>query len=328
MTSVVLARPLSDGFACTAETRAAFAGIEVVVADRARAGQLALADVLVTGFPTQTADPLELARRMPRLRWIHTMTAGLGTLVSPELLEREIVVTNASGAYATAIAEYVFAALVLLARGLPDLLAAGRERRWSEHELGRELAGTRVGIVGFGAIGRRIGELCKAAGMEVVATRRRPVPEDSATGVDVRPPGEIDELFATCDAIVLAAASNRGTHGIVGARELALMPAHAVLVNVARGELVDEPALVAALRAGEIAGAMIDVAIDEPLPVESALWSAPNLWITPHMAGGTRASRARSLGLLAQNLRRYATGGELVNVVDLSLELLGSAGDA
>jgi phosphoglycerate dehydrogenase-like enzyme len=323
VTLLVLPRPLTDGFVPTPEALEILARVALeVVADEAAAA-LASADVLVTGFPTQTLDPLVFARRMPRLRWIHSLTAGLGTLVSPELLERDIVVTNASGAYAPAMAEYVFAALVLLARRLPDLLLARVEHRWPDHELGRELAGTRIGIVGFGGVGRRVATLCVGAGMEVRAIRRTPTADAGQPDVRVGGPGELDELLAWCDALVLSASSNASTRGLIGARELALMPAHALLVNVARGELVDEPALAAALHAGGIAGAMLDVTTVEPLPPESPLWSAPNLWITPHMSGGTLESRARSLALLVDNVRRYAADEPLVNLVDLALELRG-----
>ena len=217
--------------------------IEVVRDVASSADALRTADVLVAGISTEALDPLELARAMPNLRWVHTMTAGIGSLAAPELVEREIVVTNASGAYAIAIAEYVFAALVMLRRGLPELLVARTRHHWSEHGLGRELAGTQVGIIGFGGIGRRVAMLCAGAGMQVRAIRRRPAAGDQQAAVHVGPPGELDELLATSDAIVLSASSNRSTQHLIGARELALMPRHAVLVNVSRGELVDEAAL-------------------------------------------------------------------------------------
>ena len=325
MTRVVLLRPLSDDFELTPAAREVLDLVETeVVRDVASsAAALSTADVLVTGFSTEALDPLELARAMPNLRWIHTMTAGIGTLAAGEVVEREIVVTNASGAYATAIAEYVFAALVMLRRGLPELLVARTRHRWSDHGLGRELAGTQVGIVGFGGIGRRVATLCAGAGMQVRAIRRRPAAGDQQAAVHVGPPGELDELLATSDAIVLSASSNRSTRHLIGTRELALMPRHAVLVNVSRGELVDEAALAAALRDGGIAGAMIDVTTEEPLPAASPLWSLPNLWITPHMSGASVESRARSLDLLIENLRRYLSAGpvDLVNRVDVARDL-------
>jgi phosphoglycerate dehydrogenase-like enzyme len=325
VTRLVLLRPLSDDFELTPAAREVLDLVEIeVVRDVASsADALATADVLVAGISTEALDPLELAREMPNLRWIHTMTAGIGTLATGELVEREIVVTNASGAYATAIAEYVFAALVMLRRGLPELLVTRAQHQWSEHGLGRELAGTQVGIIGFGGIGRRVAMLCAHAGMQVRAIRRRPAAGDQRAAVHVGPPGELDELLATSDAIVLSASSNRSTRHLIGARELALMPRHAVLVNVSRGELVDEAALAAALRDGAIAGAMIDVTAEEPLPAASPLWSLPNLWITPHMSGASVESRARSLDLLVENLRRYLSDGpgDLVNRVDVALDL-------
>src|SRR5690242_8746593 len=138
---LVLSRPLSDDFVLTPAARDVLARVDVEIVGDAGAAALETADVLVTGISTETVAPLELARRMPRLRWIHALTAGVGPVVSPEVLERGIVVTNAAGAYAAAIAEYAFAALVLLARGLPDLLLASSQRRYVDHELGVELAG-------------------------------------------------------------------------------------------------------------------------------------------------------------------------------------------
>jgi phosphoglycerate dehydrogenase-like enzyme len=325
VTRVVLLRPLSDDFELTPAAHEMLDLVEIDVVDDVESGAdaLATADVLVAGLSTEACDPLELARAMPNLRWIHTMTAGIGTLAARELVEREIVVTNASGAYATAIAEYVFAALVMLRRGLPELMVERTRHHWGEHGLGRELAGTQVGIFGFGGIGRRVATLCAGAGMQVRAIRRWPTADDQQAGVRVGTPGELDELLTTSAAIVLSASSNPSTRHLIGARELDLMPRHAVLVNVSRGELVDEAALGAALRDGGIAGAMIDVTSEEPLPDGSPLWSLPNLWITPHMSGGSVESRARSLELLVENLRRYLSDGpgDLVNRVDIVREL-------
>jgi phosphoglycerate dehydrogenase-like enzyme len=324
VTLLVLPRPLTDGFVPTAADYEILSRVEIEVVADEHAAALERGDVLVTGFATQTLDPLELARRMPRLRWIHSLFAGVDSLVARELVERGIVVTNASGVYAPAMAEYAFAALVLLARGLPELLAASAEHRWSDHRLARELSGKRVGIVGFGGVGRRVARLCVAAEMDVRAIRRAPAADGGEPGVRLGGPDDLEDMLGWCDALVLSASANASTRGLIGARELALLPAHALLVNVARGELLDESALAAALNAGGIAGAMLDVTMSEPLPPESPLWSARNLWITPHMSGGTLESRARSLDLLVDNVRRYISGETLVNVVDLELELRGA----
>jgi phosphoglycerate dehydrogenase-like enzyme len=322
VTHLVLPRPLTDDFVLTPAARDVLARVEVKVVTDTRSDALGAADVFVTGISTETLDPLEIARQMPNLRWIHTMTAGIGSVASPELLARDILVTNAAGAYAPAIAEYTFAALVLLTRGLPELLVASSQRRWADHALGLDLAGKRIGIIGLGGIGRRVASLCLAAGMHVRAIRRSPTDADRDVGFEVGPPGDLDALLASSDAIVVAASSNPTTQGLLSARELALMPPHALLVNVSRGQLVDEPALMAALHERRLGGAVLDVTATEPLPPDSPLWSAPNLWITPHMAGGTLESRARSLELLVENLDRYLAGDRnLVNRVDLSAEL-------
>jgi phosphoglycerate dehydrogenase-like enzyme len=279
--------------------------------------------VLVTGLGTQTAAPIEFVRAMPRLRWIHSMTAGVDPLLSPEIAERGLLVTNAAGAYGVAIAEYAFAALVLLARRLPDLLLAGRRHEWPEHELGGEIAGKLVGIVGYGGIGRHLAQLCSGAGARVWGLRRRPQAGGRGAAERVLEAGGLDELLRSADLIVIAASLNASSRNLLGRRELALTKPGALLVNVSRGAVLDEAALLAALHEGRLAGAVLDVTRQEPLPADSPLWEAPNLWITPHISGGTRESRARVLEGFIANLRRYAAGQVegMANPVDLALEL-------
>jgi phosphoglycerate dehydrogenase-like enzyme len=237
------------------------------------------------------------------------------------------LVTNGASAYAPAIAEYAFAAMTLLARELPGLLVAGSRGTWSDHRLGRELSGKRLGVVGYGGIGRALARICSGAGMSVWGLRRTttgdPGPAEGILG-----PDQLGELLSRSDFVVLAASLNPSSRGLIGAAELALMKPGAFLINVSRGALVDESALAAALAGGRLAGSMIDVTAIEPLPPDSPLWTLPNLWITPHMAGGTHESRDRALRVFERNLSRYLAGrrDEMLNVVDVAHEL-GLASD-
>jgi phosphoglycerate dehydrogenase-like enzyme len=325
--TLVLPSPLGDDYVVTPEAEAVLDRLLVCVVRDPGSGDppLAEGEILVTGLERQAAPAVEFVRRMPRLRWIHSVTAGIADLLAPELVERAIVVTNSAGVYAGAIAEYSLAALVLLGRRIPELLRAAGERRWvDEHPLGRELAGRQVGIVGYGGIGRALARLCTQAGMRVRAVSRTP------TEVGTHDPAErvltvdrLSELLAWSDFVVVAASLNPSSHGLIGAAELEAVKPGAFLVNVSRGALVDERALVTALSTGRLAGAMIDVTADEPLPAASELWDAPNLWITPHMAGGTMEGRARALDLLVANVERYLDRGAeaLLNVVEIAREL-------
>jgi phosphoglycerate dehydrogenase-like enzyme len=304
------------------------------VVENPLAGEPALlgAEILITGISTQTAAVNDFAQAMPRLRWIHCMTAGVEDLLSETLLERGILVTNGSGAYATAIAEYAFAAMVMLCRGVPELVAARERRRWPEgHPLGSELAGKRVGIVGYGGIGHALARLCAAVGMTVWALRRTPLATDEESPAQrVMTPDRLLELLAASEFVVLAASLNPSSRGLLSHAEFEAMKPGAFLVNVSRGALVDEAALASALASGRLAGAMLDVTVLEPLPETSQLWLLPNLWITPHMAGGTHESRRRAFDVLVTNVRHYLAGRPeaMVNVVDLEHELASDGSDA
>jgi phosphoglycerate dehydrogenase-like enzyme len=319
----VAARPLAEDFDLTNDASRVLALLELLTPDQGP-GALADAEVLITSFTKQTASPIELAAGMPRLRWIHSMFAGVEGLLSDALLERRILVTSGAGAYANAMAEYTLAWLVMLMRSLPELVLAQAERRWaSPHPLGAELAGKRLGIVGYGGIGRAVAGLCACAGMSVWGVRRRPDKAADGAAERVLPFDRLHELLAASDAVVLAASLNPTTRGLIGADEFASMKQGAVFVNLSRGALVDEAALVASLRSGRLAGAVVDVTSEEPLPPSSELWDVPNLHVTPHMSGGTIDSRRRALGVLLTNIELFVAGrlDQLVNVVDLSFEL-------
>jgi phosphoglycerate dehydrogenase-like enzyme len=329
----VLPRPLADDFDTAADMDGVLRQLELHVVEDLASGSSVLdhTEILITGISTQTVSALELARAMPRLRWIHSMTAGIEDLLAEPLLERQIVLTNAAGAYAVAMAEYAFTAMVLLARRIPELLVAASRQEWRDpHPLGTELAGRRVGVVGYGGIGRALGRLCACAGMSVWGLRRHAVREQDDPAERVLAPAALTELLEASDFVVVAASLNPSSRGLLGHAQFEAMKPGAFLVNVSRGALVDEAALVAALRSGRLAGAIVDVAGVEPLPAESELWNAPSLWITPHMSGGTLPSRRRAFELLLANCSAYLAGhlDAMLNRVDLALELAAAEGAA
>jgi phosphoglycerate dehydrogenase-like enzyme len=267
----------------------------------------------------------ELLSRMPNLRWIHSLSAGVDAFVSPDLDARGCTLTNSRGIYAPAMAEYAVAGMVMLARGMPRYLEDQRDHVWRPAFVGSgpELYGSRVSILGYGEVGRYIGRICRSLGMEVWASRRSaglPIgePVDRLLSADA-----VDELLDGATFLVICAPLTEATRGAIGARELRRLAPGAVVVNVARGGIVDESALAEALTDGHLAGAMVDVTETEPTPSDSPLWDAPNLWLTPHISGNTHACWERSIELLCANLAQYAAGQpqRMANLVEISAQL-------
>jgi phosphoglycerate dehydrogenase-like enzyme len=274
-------------------------------------------DVAVTGIEEALFRRLVEA---PGLRWVHSISAGVEHLPLARMAKRGIVLTNSAGAYATAMAEYALAAMIMLVRSLPAWLEGQRERRWLDSDSfdANVLRGKRLGIVGYGAVGRELASPAKAMGMEVWATKRTPL-FPSAEPLDrLLSSTDLHELLAASDFVVLCASLNRTTHHLIGEQELDAIKPTAVLVNVARGGLVDEHALVDALRGGRLRAAMLDVTSEEPLPPESPLWTAPNLFITPHVSGNTPESWHWQVEFFCRNLRLYLDGTpeRMGNLVD------------
>lgn len=264
--------------------------------------------------------PPALLRAGPRLRWVHSGAAGVGSALTPELLERDVVLTNSAGIHGPPVAETVVGYLLHFARGLDLALEAQRRRAWDKSRLDaadspvRELGRSTVGVVGLGGIGREVAWRAAALGARVLATRRRP---EAVPGVELLTgPDALAALLRESDYVVLTVPETTATRGLIGAGELALMRRHAVLVNVARGGLVDEAALAAALARGALRGAALDVFSAEPLPPDHPLRDAPNLLITPHTSAYTRHFWERETALIVDNLGRYVAGDPLRNVVD------------
>jgi phosphoglycerate dehydrogenase-like enzyme len=290
-------------------------------------GPLDDVEVMLRGrLPAEVFD--RVLGRAPALRWVHSATAGVERVLTPASRARGLVITNARGVFSRPIAEYVLMMMLTAARRLPQLLELQAERTWQPLEA-RELRDVTVGIVGLGSIGRAVGALATAFGCRVLATRRRPeAGTDASDGAGDEPflgtlmldrvlsPAQLPEMLAECDFVVLAAPLTEGTRGIISDEAIAHMKPGAWVINVARGELVDERALTRALREGRLGGAVLDTFLEEPLPPTSPLYAIPNLIITPHTAWSSTRVLDRSVGLFAENLRRYAAGQPLANVVD------------
>lgn len=285
-------------------------------------GPLDDVEVLLRGpIPAATFD--RLLARCPDLRWVHSATAGVERVLTPTASRRHLLITNARGVFSQPIAEYVLMMILAAVRRLPQLLELQRERTWQPLQA-REMRDVTVGIVGLGSIGRAVAELALAFGSRVIATRRE-------VGVgDPAEPGtlaldrilrhdQLDELLGESDFVVLALPLTASTDRLMDASRLARMRPGAWLINVARGRLVDERALMRTLREGRLGGAVLDTLLEEPLPPGSPLWSTPGLIITPHTSWSSGRVLDRSIELFCENLARYRGGRELLNAVDPSL---------
>ncbi len=299
-------------------------------------GPLDDVEVMLRGWLSSEAFDRILARA-PRLAWVHSATSGVERALTPAALERGLVVTNARGVFSRPIAEYVLMMILAVSRKLPELLELQRERTWQPLE-GVELRDVTVGIVGLGSIGRSVAALASAFGCRVIAVRRhasgadaaaRPGQGgDSADGRDEEPPFALDmldrvggpetlpALLAESDFIVLAAPLTPETIDLIDAEALAAVKPGAWIVNVARGRLIDERALLRALRDGSLGGAILDTFREEPLQSMSSFYDLPNVIVTPHTAWSSGRVLDRSVELFCDNLRRFAAGEPLRNIVD------------
>ncbi len=292
-------------------------------------GPLDDVEVMLRGWLTPDAFDRVLSRA-PRLAWVHSATSGVEGALTPAAMERRIVVTNARGVFSRPIAEYVVMMILAVSRRLPQLLELQRERTWQPLE-GAELRDVTVGIVGLGSIGRAVGALATAFGCRVVAVRRhagtepRPADRDDdgrplgAVMLDrVGGPESLPELLAESDFVVLAAPLTPETEEMIDARTLAMFKPGAWLINVARGRLIDERALLRALEDGALGGAVLDTFRDEPLPATSPFYDLSNVIVTPHTAWSSGRVLDRSVELFCDNLRRFAAGETMLNLVDPS----------
>ena len=273
------------------------------------------------GVPGDSAEGLaEVVNGLPRLRWVHATSAGAGEQVrkaelSADALER-VTITTSSGVHAVPLAEFAVLGLLAMAKELPRLVEDQRARAWPEvRQPLRELSGQTLFLVGLGEIGREVARLGKALGMRTVGFRRTQGPPPEWVD-EVHGPERLTELAGRADAMVVSLPMTEQTAGLVDRATIERLPATCIFVNVGRGGVVDEPALVDALRDRRIAGAVLDVFATEPLPADSPLWTLPNVLVTPHAAALSARENERITELFTDNLRRYLDGEPLRNVVE------------
>lgn len=311
---IVLCYPIErkhlDQFARTAPQA------EIIDAGQERIAQELLSADIFMGH-AKVPVPWDEVVKQGRLKWIQSSAAGLDHCLVPSVIESSIPVTSASGLFADQVAEQTLALLLGLLRGLPTFFRAQQKREFIRRPT-RDLHGATVGIVGFGGNGQRIAEVLAPYRCRILATdlfpREKPAHVEAVWSADRLP-----ELLAAVDIVILCVPLNANTEGMIGQRELATMKRSSLMINVARGSVIVESELVAALQTGHLWGAGVDVTEVEPLPTESPLWDLPNVIITPHV-GAQSAKRADdTTDLLCENLRRYLAKEPLLNRVDKRL---------
>jgi phosphoglycerate dehydrogenase-like enzyme len=256
------------------------------------------ADVIVVA-PREGRLLRELWPHAARVRWVHALAAGVESLLFDELRASEVPLTNSRGIFADALGEWALAAMLFFAKDLRRLVRQQESQRWVPFNI-EPLEGATLGIVGFGGIGRAVARRAEAFGIRALATRATP----------------LDELLAAADYVVIATPLTPETRRLIGARELSLMKSNAVLINIGRGAVVDEAALIEALRDRRIRGAALDVFESEPLAAGHPFWSMDNVLLSPHCADHTDDAHDRTMAFFLENLRRFESGEPLMNVVD------------
>jgi phosphoglycerate dehydrogenase-like enzyme len=275
---------------------------------------LARAEVLfVWGKPLDDFDAVLAAA--PQLRWVHSTGAGIEYLLVPALLQRRLVLTNSRGMHSAAVAELAVGLMLAMAKNLPKLVHAQSKHRWAPEPM-RGLAGAEVLIVGLGSIGSAIARAASALDMRVSGVRRNQRGSRWASQVVAFP--DLHTLLPRTEYLVIACPETPETRGLIGARELDLLPRGAYLVNIARGSIVDEEAMIAALQSGRLAGAGLDVFATEPLPAESPLWDLPGVIVSPHFSIPRDWARP-VVDTFVDNAERFLSGRRLRNVVNKKL---------
>ncbi|MBD2165606.1 D-2-hydroxyacid dehydrogenase [Calothrix membranacea FACHB-236] len=261
--------------------------------------------------PTTLQKVLDAA---PRLRWHQATNAGVNNILTPQYLEREILLTNGAGLHAIPMAEFVIAYILSYAKNFPKLRELQAQKSWQRGFRNEELLDKTLLIIGAGGIGQEIAKRAQAFGLNIYGSRRNPQPLpnfDKIVGAN-----EWKPLLSEAHYVVIATPLTKETKGMIDEEVFSLMRPDAYLINIARGAIVDEPALIKALQTGQIAGAALDTVFTEPLPPESQLWTQPNIFITPHCSGHSPKTRERAIALFLDNFTRYYHGQPLRNVVD------------
>jgi phosphoglycerate dehydrogenase-like enzyme len=268
-------------------------------------------------FPDGSRQFFSTVRKAPALKWLHVFNVGVDHPIYTEMLQRGVRLTTSSGTTAQPIAHTVLAALLMLARNFPYWLESQRERRWAPMRppnVPRDLQGQTAVIVGLGEIGKAIARLLRMLGLDVIGIRRS-ARTDGDPVDELYPPERLADVLPRADWLILACPLTAETRGLVSAEMLAALPPQARLINIARGEVVDEPALIDALRSGRLAGAYLDVFQTEPLAADSPLWTLPNVLLTPHNSAVASGNDERVFQMFLDNLERFQRGDALVNEV-------------
>jgi phosphoglycerate dehydrogenase-like enzyme len=295
---------------------AAGAGAQVIVTSPRHAHEHAEDADAILGFV-----PPPLFQAAPRLRWVHAIASGVDAFLYPEFAQSDVVLTSEKGLVGEHLADHAFGLLLMLTRQLATALRFGPDAWNHRPEMRRleiELTGLTMGIVGFGGTGRAIARRAAAFGMQCGAIDRDPVapsPEVASVGG----PGDFHDLLRESDVVAICVPLTRETHRLFDSAAFASMKSSAILVNVTRGEVMDEAALIDALEHGRIGGAALDVAPREPLPPDSPLWRFPNVVMTPHTAGASQFRAARNIDRFVTNLERLRRGQALEGTIDKSL---------
>ncbi len=301
------------------------AGLEIVALPEDREGRLAddvisrIEVAFFSGdiFPDFSRQFFSTVRKAPNLKWLHAFNVGVDHPIYTEMLARGVRVTTSAGSTGEPIAQTAITALLMLARNWPRWLAAQREHQWNPMrtaEFPRDLRGQNAIVVGLGHIGKEIARLAQVLGLRVIGVRRSPIqPGDPVD--EMHTPDRLGALLPDADWLIIACPLTDETRGLVDAGLLARLPKTARLINVGRGEVVDEPALIDALRSGRLAGAYLDVFATEPLPTESALWDLPNVFVTPHNSAAATGNEGRVYDIFVGNLARWKAGERMTNEV-------------
>ena len=267
-------------------------------------------------FPDHSRQFFSAARKAPRLKWLHVFNVGVDHPIYAEMLSRGVRLTTSAGSNAGPIAQTAVMGLLALARGFPRWLDAQRNRQWNPERKTppRDLRGQTALVLGLGSIGSEFARLARVLGLKVIGVRRGPRRGEDPVD-ELYPPAALPGLLPRCDWLVIACPLTPETRGLVDASLIAALPRGARLINVARGEIVAEPALIEALKSGHLAGAYLDVFETEPLPPDSPLWSLPNVLVTPHNSAAAAGNDERVLVIFLDNLSRWQRGEPLRNEV-------------
>ena len=292
-------------------------GDTIVDARDADARRRAFADADIAFATKMSADEFAIARH---LKWVHSSAVGIGPILSPALVASPVVVSSSRGVHSPAIAEHAIALVLALRRQIHTSVKRQTAREWAQVELSTipvpPLADTEMLVVGLGTIGERVATMALGLGMRVTAVRRHVDAPAPAGLARIAGPDALPEMLARADVVVLALPTTDETRALIGAAELARMKSSAILVNVARGKLVDEDALADALERGQLGAAGLDAFRVEPLPAGHRLWNLPNVLITPHSASFAGDYWTPVVDLFLENVARFRRGDPLINVVD------------